>query len=241
MLIPSAPTVMETKNANISLIAKFWHPFSNSGMNLVKPKSFQVYFHEAGPQDLLASLKEIKEGSFSTYRLEYKIARPGLYAFVMEPQPYFEPEENKFIIHYTKVYVGAFGDNEGWDKPLPGLKTEIVPLVNPVGLYAGNTFVGRVIVDGQPVIGGEVEIEWYPGPKKAGQAPHESMITQVVLTDAQGVFYYTPPAQGWWGFAALTEADYKLPFEGQDREVEQGAVLWAYFHQFQPAIDQPTK
>lgn len=56
----------------------------------------------------------------------------------MEPKPYFEPAEDCYIIHYTKTVVSAFG-LEGWDREL-GLKTEIVPLTRPFGLYAGNVF-----------------------------------------------------------------------------------------------------
>ncbi|MDR1608392.1 MAG: DUF4198 domain-containing protein [Deltaproteobacteria bacterium] len=240
MLIPSAPTVMETKDADITLVAKFWHPFENQGMNLEKPQSLKLYV-DGETKDLLPSLKTIKEGAFSAWSLNYKITKPGLNVFVLEPKPYFEPQEDKFIIHYTKVYVDAFGDNEGWTEPIKDLKTEIVPLVNPNALYAGNTFVGRVLLDGQPVKGGEVEIEWYPGPGLQGQAPYESVVTQVVLTDDQGLFYYTAPAVGWWGFAALNEAEYKLPFEGKDREVELGGVLWLYFHEFKPAVASPAK
>jgi cobalt/nickel transport protein len=241
VLIPSAPTVMETKDANITLDAKFWHPFEGHGMNLEKPKSFKVYVSGAAPVDLLPQLKESKEGDFKTWSLAYKIARPGLYEFVMEPNPYWEPQEDKFIIHYTKVYVDAFGDSEGWEKPIAGLKTEIVPLIKPGALYAGNVFRGRVLLDGKPVAFGEVEIEWYPGPGKVGSAPYESMVTQVALTDGDGVFSYSPPVDGWWGFAALNDADYKLPFEGKDRDVELGGVLWVYFHKFQPAAAAPAK
>ncbi len=38
------------------------------------------------------------------------------------------------IAHLTKTVVTAFGDDEGWDAEL-GLKTEIVPLSKPYGLY----------------------------------------------------------------------------------------------------------
>ena len=44
-----------------------------------------------------------------------------------DPQPYWEPAEDAFIIHYTKTVVTAFGDDGGWDEEI-GLKTEIVPL-----------------------------------------------------------------------------------------------------------------
>ena len=234
MVIPSAPTVMETAASDLTVEIKFWHPFENQGMNLAKPKAFTV--HQAGEAvDALASLVEARQGEFQTWTLPWKVARPGLYAFAMEPQPYWEPEEDCFIIHYTKAYVDAFGDDEGWSEPL-GLKTEIVPLAKPGGQYAGNVFYGRVLLDGKPVAGGEVEVEWYPGPGLAGEAPYESMVTQVVLTGDDGVFSYSPPAAGWWGFAALNTADYKLQQDGQDKDVELGAVLWVYFHEFKPAV-----
>jgi cobalt/nickel transport protein len=235
MIIPSEPTVMETADSDITLEVKFWHPFENQGLNLVTPKSFKVAF-EGKDTDLLSSLKEVKKDNLSTYSLAYKIDRPGLYTFLMEPQPYWEPAEDKFIIHYTKAYVDAFGDDDGWSEPIEGLKTEIVPLTRPGAQYAGNVFRGKVLLDGKPVVAGEVEIEWYPGPDKKGQAPYESMVTQVVLTDENGNFSYSPPVPGWWGFAALNDADYKLKQDGQDKDVELGGVLWVYFHEFKPAV-----
>jgi cobalt/nickel transport protein len=154
----------------------------------------------------------------------------------MEPTPYWEPAEDKFIIHYTKAYIDAFGDDDGWSEATEGLKTEIVPLTRPGAQYAGNVFRGKVLLDSKPVINGEVEIEWYPGPDKKGDAPYESMVTQVVLTDENGNFSYSPPVAGWWGFAALNDADYKLQNEGEDKDVELGAVLWVYFHEFGKAV-----
>ncbi|MDR2351678.1 MAG: DUF4198 domain-containing protein [Deltaproteobacteria bacterium] len=235
MVIATPLTVMDSAKSTISLDIKFWHPFENSGMNLVKPVSFKVY-NGGQATDLLASLKEVKFKTFTTYNLEYKIPKPGLYTFVLEPQPYFEPAEDKFIIHYTKTYVDAFGDDEGWNEPTPGLKTEIVPLVKPNALYAGNVFTGKILLDGKPVPGGEVEIEWYPGPDKKGVAPYESLVTQVVVADENGNFSFAAPVAGYWGFAALNDADYKLKHDGVDKDVELGAVLWLYFYPFQAAV-----
>jgi cobalt/nickel transport protein len=235
MIIPSEPTVMETADADLTLEVKFWHPFENLGLNLVLPKSFKAIF-DGKETDLLSSLKEVKVGDFSTYSLAYKAERPGLNVFLMEPNPYWEPAEDKFIIHYTKAYVDAFGDDDGWSEPIEGLKTEIVPLARPGAQYAGNVFGGKVLLDGKPVAGGEVEVEWYPGPDKKGVAPYESMVTQVTLTDDDGNFFFSPPVPGWWGFAALNDADYKLKNDGVDKDVELGAVLWVYFHAFNPAV-----
>jgi cobalt/nickel transport protein len=234
MIIPSLPTVTATKDAKITLTLKFWHPFANQGMNLDKPAAFAVTA-DGSSTNLLPSLTEDSEQSLRIWKAAYTLKRPGLYVFSMEPVPYFEKEEDCFIVHYTKVYVDAFGDDEGWDKPL-GLKTEIVPLVRPGGLYAGNSFQGQVLLDGKPVPHSEVEIEWYPGSDRRGQAPTESLITQTVKADAAGIFTYTAPREGWWGFAALNEAGKGLPFQGQEKPVELGAVLWVHFQPLLPAV-----
>ncbi len=234
MVIPSAPVVMETDQADVALNLKFWHPMANVGMDLVRPKAFQVW-REGQATDLLPTLKETKERGFTTWTTDYKVTRPGLYTFTMEPTPYWEPAEDCFIIHYTKAVVEAFGDDEGWDQPL-GLATEIVPLAKPTGMYAGNVFQGRVFLNGQPVPGAEVEVEWYPGPELKGQPPFESMVTQTVKADGTGLFTYAAPQAGWWGFAALNTADYQLKHDGQDKDVELGAVIWIYFNPMAPAV-----
>ncbi len=237
MVIPSAPTVMETGRSTLTLSLKFWHPFENVGMNLERPRAFQVW-KDGQAADLGPVLKEKKERGFTTWTADYKLSRPGLYTFTMEPTPYWEPAEDRFIVHLTKVMVDAFGDDEGWDRPL-GLAAEIVALSKPTGLYAGNVFQGRVLFGGQPVPGAEVEIEWYPGPDLKGRAPYETMVTQTILADDAGVFTYAAPRAGWWGFAALRAADYKLPLDGRDQDVELGAVIWVHFHEMPPA--EPLK
>jgi cobalt/nickel transport protein len=233
MIIPSAPAVMDPARAGLTLTLRFWHPFENVGLNLERPKSFRVW-KDGKPADLGAGLTETGERGFTTWTAGYAVKRPGLYTFTMEPAPYWEPAEDRFIVHFTKVQVEAFGDDAGWDEPL-GLTAEIVALSKPTSLYAGNVFQGRVLFDGRPASGAEVEIEWYPGPELKGRAPYESMVTQTVKADEAGVFAYAAPRAGWWGFAALRTADYKLKADGRDRDVELGAVLWVYFHDMLPA------
>lgn len=234
MVIPSRPTVMEAKEAAIHLDLRFWHPFENRGMPLDRPASFQV-FHDGKAVSLLPALKEGKEQGQRVWSAEYAIQRPGLHAFVMEPAPYFEQEEDCFIVHLTKVYVDAFGDDDGWDEAL-GLQAEIVPLTRPGALYAGNVFQGRVLMDGKPVPGAEVEVEWYPGPDKQGVAPHASMVTQTVKADDAGIFTYAAPRPGWWGFAALLTGPETIQRDGKDKAVELGAVFWVRFHAPQAAL-----
>ena len=127
--------------------------------------------------------------------------------------------------------MAAFGDDEGWDGEI-GLKTEIVPLSKPFGLYAGNVFQGIVKLDGQAVPYAEVEVEYYNREGKS-KAPTDYMITQTIKADKNGVFTYAAPIAGWWGFAGLSSADFKLKKDGKDRDVELGAVIWVEFHEWE--------
>jgi cobalt/nickel transport protein len=226
MVIPSDSMVMQEDPRELQLTLAFTHPFDLQGMELVKPERFAVV---AGgeDQDLTGTLKEIRFLDHLAWQTAYTISRPGMYTFYMEPQPYWEPAEDAFIKHYTKTYVTAFGDDEGWDAEL-GLKTEIVPLSKPFGLYAGNVFQGIVKLDGKPVPYAEVEVEYYNEDRSA-KAPTEYMITQTIKADGNGVFTYAAPTAGWWGFAALNTADYQMQHEGTDKDVELGAVLWVEF------------
>lgn len=226
MLIPSDAMVMQEDNRTLNLELSFSHPMEMVGMDLVKPKVFGVMAN-GNNTDLLSALDETKVMDRAAWKSDYKVKRPGIYTFFMEPQPYWEPAEDCFIIHYTKTTVAAFGDDEGWDAEL-GLKTEIVPLTKPFGLYAGNLFQGIVKLDGKAVPYAEVEIEYYNQDRKA-TAPTEYMVTQAVKADANGVFSYTAPRSGWWGFSALNTADYKLKQDGSDKDVELGAVLWVHY------------
>ena len=227
MLIPSDSMVVQGESRTITLNLSFSHPMERVGMEMVKPKFFGLI--EAGKKtDLTGSLKETKIMGQKSWTTDYKISAPGAYLFFMEPAPYWEPAEDCFIVHYTKCVVAAFGDDEGWDREI-GLKTEIVPLAKPFGLYTGNVFQGIVKLDGKPVPYAEVEVEYYNEEGNA-EAPTDYMVTQTIKADKNGLFTYAVPKSGWWGFAALNTSDEKLKHNGEEKDVELGAVIWVQFH-----------
>lgn len=218
MVIPDTSVIQPAKKTT-GLTLCFAHPFEGNGMNLVKPQKFTVY-HDGKATDLLSTLKPTKVMGHDAFKTNYTFKRPGMYTFVMEPVPYPEPAEDNYIIHYSKTVVSAFNEGENWNQPI-GLKTEIVPLTRPWGNYAGNVFQGVVLLDGKPVPGCRVEVEYYNKDKKY-KAPFECMVTQEVICDQNGVFTFACPLPGWWGFAALNDADYKI----KGKVVELGAILW---------------
>ncbi len=224
MIIPSDEMVMKGENREVNLQLMFWHPFEGQGMELVKPAEFGVVAN-GQKMDLVETLSPEKLKGHETWKATYRIKRPGLYVFYMKPQPYWEPAEDCYIVHYTKTVVAAYGEDEGWDEPI-GLKTEMVPLSKPFGLYAGNVFQGMVMLNGKPVPGAEVEVEYFNVDGKYS-APTDYMVTQTIKSDPNGVFTYAVPKAGWWGFAALSTDDRQI----KGKDVEIGAVLWVNFHE----------
>ena len=225
MVIPSTNQVNQAQK-EIEILYSFVHPFENKGLDLDWPRTVIVYGNNA-QQDLKGLMLKTSLFDKQAWRATYMPPRPGLYWFVMEQEPYWEPAEDIFIVHYTKTAVSAYGADQGWDVPI-GLKTEIVPLLRPFGNYAGNSFTGKVLVDNSPVPNVDVEVELYN--QDGWVAPSDAHITQVVKTDDNGIFTFTCPLPGWWGFSALTEADYSLKADdGKEKRVEHGAVIWVLF------------
>lgn len=223
VIMPSEDIVEQKDSKKITLKIYFMHPFEQQWLNMEKPKIFGVMFNEE-KTDFLNTLINKKVKGKNTWETQFTIKRPGDYIFYLEPQPYWEPAEDKFIAHYPKVVVQALGKEEGWDKEV-GLPIEIVPLTRPYGIWAGNVFQGVVKLNGKPLAFADVEVEYFNEGGKV-KVPKEPYITQIIKTDANGVFTYAIPRAGWWGFAALQEASYKIRKDGKEYPVEIGGIIW---------------
>lgn len=216
-ILPQTDSISNMKDSNIVVEAMFMHPFEQTGMKLEKPVGI---FLENKNNSL--KLNKINKFNNQAWSAEYKVKRPGVYKFFIEPKPYFEKSEEKYIKHVSKVIVSAFGREDGWDEPI-GLKYEIIPLVKPFALYAGNIFQGKVLKDGKALKNVEVEVELYN--EFNLKAPTDAHITQSVKTDGNGIFSFVMNHKGWWGFAALVDEGTKK-FDGKEYPIENGALLW---------------
>lgn len=223
VILPSDDIIGEKDQRKITLKVYFMHPFEQEWLNMEKPKAFGVMLG-GEKTDLLNTLINKKIKGKNAWESQFVIKSPGDYIFYFEPQPYWEQAEEKYIIHYTKIVVQALGKEEGWDKEA-GLPVEIVPLTRPYGLWAGNVFQGIVKVNGKPLPFADVEVEYFNEGNKI-KAPKEAYVTQVIKADSNGVFTYAIPKAGWWGFAALTEAPYKIKKNGKEYPVEIGGIIW---------------
>ena len=225
VLIPSADIVTAEGSKDVALDLIFTHPMEfGPVMEMAPPTQFGVLVN-GKKQDLKGLLKRKELEGKSAYDASFRVRAPGDYVFYVEPAPYWEPAEQKMIVHYTKVVVDAFDAEEGWDA-MVGFPVEIEPLVRPYGVWTGNAFRGIVKKNGEPVPFAEVEVEYYNEGKKVG-IPADPFATQVVKADGNGVFTYVMPRAGWWAFAALVDGDEKMKSpEGKLVDVELGGLMW---------------
>ena len=209
--------VSNPKQTKVDLDISFIHPFEQTGMIMEKP---EVFVNSKNNKLNLTQTTKLDHKAWSS---SYDIKTPGVYKFFVQPQPYFEPAEEKFISHVPKLIVSSFGLEDGWDEPL-GLKYEIIPMTKPFALYSGNLFQGKVLHNGKPAANTEVEVELY---NEFGlKAPSDAHITQVVKTDDNGVFSFVMNHKGWWGFAALIEEGELKHSDGKMYKIENGALIW---------------
>ena len=209
--------IFNQKQTKVNFDISFVHPFEQTGMVMEKP---EVFVNSKNNKLNLIQTIKFNQKAWSS---SYEIKTPGIYKFFVQPQPYFEPSEEKFISHVPKLIISSFGLEDGWDEPI-GLKYEIIPLIKPFGLYAGNLFQGKVLHDGKAASNTEVEVELY---NEFGlKAPTDSHITQVVKTDDNGVFSFVMNHKGWWGFAALIEEGELKHSDGKMYKIENGALIW---------------
>ena len=234
VLLPSTDIVEDQDARTVDLDVRFTHPMEQGPtMNMARPRKFEVLV--GGKRiDLAGQLKPRKVDGKSAFTCALKVSSPGDYVVYLEPEPYWEAAEEKMIVHYTKVVIDVLGAEKGWDA-LVGSPVEIEPLVRPYGLWTGNTFRGIVRYRGKAVPNCRVEVEYFNEGRRV-KPPRDAFVTQVVKTDANGVFSYTMPRAGWWGFAALISDKEKMKNpDGKEVNVELGGLMWV------KTVDMPGK
>jgi cobalt/nickel transport protein len=227
------PEVMLDQPSELDFKLVFGHPMENGhAMDMGEPEDFFVVF-KGEKTDLKDRLKPITwQGAHNeakAYEASYKIRRNGDYAVVLVPAPYYEESEDIYIQQITKAIINKGAMPTGWNQPL-GLKTEIVPLNKPYQAYAGGSFTGRLLRNGEPAPGVECEIEYINteidmdanafSAAPLGEVPPSAI---VAITDADGEFTFGIPGPGVWGFACLGSGP---DTEHAGKELSQDALLW---------------
>lgn len=236
---------------NLALV--FTHPFAaGPTMEMGTPEGFYV-LHQAGDEgevertDLTEYLTPVTWQGIGNSAAAYQAALPnnivrslGDYLFVLEPSPYYEEGEDKYIQQFTKMVMNVGGVPGNWADAV-GLPVEIIPLNKPYANWTGGVFRGIVLADGEPVPFAEIEIEYInhvPDLENhafieaaAIEAPHPAFENMSIRADANGHFSIGLPRAGWWGICALAIGS---DTEHEGKELSQDAVLWVQAHDISP-------
>jgi cobalt/nickel transport protein len=238
------PEAALKESAAIPLALVFSHPFDNGfTMEMGKPEAFYVIAQrgdaESKKTDLMQYLEPIKWAGAGSQGSAYLAHPPksvtrslGDYSYVLQPAPYYEKSEDKYIQQITKTVVNIGGLPGEWDKPL-GLPVEVVPLDKPYANWVGGVFRAVILANGKPVPGAEIEVEFLNhepqmdakrfDPKGRVTAPTDAFSTLSIRADANGQVIIGLPKAGWWGICALNLDD---GLKHQGKELSLDAVLW---------------
>ena len=123
MILPSTEIATQNRGGTIILTVMSAHPFKRNWMDMARPARFGVKVRGSKEENLLPLLKPMKIHGHTAWKATYRLKCPGDYVFFDQPQPYFEPAEEKFLMHYTKVIINGYGIEKGWDTRI-GLKAD---------------------------------------------------------------------------------------------------------------------
>ncbi len=243
-LVVHTPEMLLGRSANIDMSIVFTHAFDGGPtMDLPGIENFYAMQKKAGDDDLtridLMDYLEPVQWGHAEGKSAFVAAIPrnamrslGDYQVVVEPQPYYEAEEDIYIQQITKVIMNVGGAPTNWDATL-GLATEIQSLNKPYTNWVGGVFRGVVLSSGEPVPFAEIEVEYLNynpnfedrrfDADASIEAPLPGYEHVSVRTDASGTFSIGLPKAGWWGIAALGVGP---ATEHEGKELSQDAVLW---------------
>lgn len=233
------------KGQAIDLAMVFTHPFqAGHTMTMGEPEAFYLWHQrgeDASPKkvDLSEYLQEVtwqsltNKGQAYVAKLPRKVVRSlGDYVFVLQPAPYYEGEEDKYIQQITKMVVNVGGVPGNWANEVE-LPAEIIPYDKPYANWTGGVFRGIVMANGKPVPNAELEIEYLNHApnltdarfeeEAAIEAPHSAFENMGIRTNDRGEFTIGLPKAGWWGICALNIGPQK---EHNGKPLSQDAVLW---------------
>ena len=239
------PEIALTSGQATHMVLLFTHPaHGGPNMDMEDPAAFYVIRQrgeEAEPirNDLTQYLTPIEWSSEhnSSRAFEARLPRAvtrslGDYVFVLEPSPYYEAGEDKYIQQFTKTIMNIGGIPGNWGEPV-GLPTEILPLDKPYANWTGGVFRGVVVADGQAVPNAELEVEYINyapdieshrfASKPEVVLPQDSFGTMSIKTNARGEFTIGLARAGWWGICALNVGPIK---QHQGKPLSQDAVIW---------------
>ncbi len=218
----------------VNLLVVGMEPSRHEAIPMDPPRILTIYRFDGNSEkpevpvmreDRLGDIEETHYLNQKAWGANVGLARPGLYQFVIETQPWWSAENAGFAQHVVKSMVPVHGESAGWEAPL-GLAFEIVPRTRPFGLFSPSLFSGTVLVNGRPEKGLKIHIFRINTEDETSPTPwHEEM---VALSGEDGVFSVVLNRPGWWCCMATREGAPLKSRNGQLSPLRLSTLFWLY-------------
>ena len=198
---PEIPAEQEVK-------VLFGHPTTPEGCYVYPEMEYARVYK---PDGTTVELNLKKESGYRTaqqatyWTTEVTLDQEGDYFIVAERAPlafdpmwHEHPGPVELRYEWAKVVVHGGGE-EQWHKAV-GLELEIVPLVNPYDLQVGDTFIAKLLYNGEPVKGEYVA-------SHETENIHDPEVAQVGETTEDGTFSIYISKPGMWGLMATHDIE----------------------------------
>lgn len=239
VLVPSQPVVENApgkKKAKttpeVDLLIALMDPYEYLSEDMDRPQFLAVLYYDptrkdAEPQliNLLGDMEEIRYNGKKAWGVNVAVDRPGLYQFVLEAKPWWNPNKKAYLHQQAKVLLPVQSGADGWSATF-GQSFEILPLTRPFGMVAPALFSARILLDGKAM----ANLPIFMGKLNTAQSKAANQWQTIMETrsNGDGQFSFLLNEPGWWYCEANTSG---APLKGPDgtmSEVERSTVLWVY-------------
>lgn len=144
----------------------------------------------------------------------------GDFIFVSTHIPHHKPNDI-YIQLVTKSFHSKGNFLTDWPNRVLDSMPEILPLVNPARIYAGDLFRAKAVDEkGEPIPSAKILIEYLNREILNDSLGSEESVPMeraelLIFADDRGVFSYIPHAKGVWSFK-LVDGDSGLKINGKD-------------------------
>jgi cobalt/nickel transport protein len=233
VLLPQDYARYETRKGQAIPFRMLWgHGYEHIWFDATPPRLLTAIAPDGSTTDLRGDLEPITvraaDGRMArAFAFTFTPERRGDYVLRLDAAPVWDEEEKHWLQDYAKtvLHVQAKG---GWERVV-GQPLEVVALTRPYALHVGQVVKVRVLSNGKPLAGCDVEFEKFqPKIPVESSLPPEPMITFETRTDELGYAVVGMYGTGWFALTAVHPTDKTMDKDGHKGPIVERATLWIH-------------
>ncbi len=221
MLIGDRSPLMDQRGGTVNLTYGLGELHNGVLVDARKPDWVRGYTFDGGDFELTDKI-EVR-GKLSN--IKYRSRRIGDTWIVAHVPMSWSKHDSTFTETTARTVIHQ-GLSRGWETPL-GLPLEIVPLIQPYGLFAGEIFRFEVLLKGKPLKNAKIFAEKYYEKPLVEPYPDAALLTRTSRTDSNGIATVNLHSPGWWVLFINHEMD-EMEKNGQAGIATLQDAIWIH-------------